>query len=297
MSGILNPRSRIVDFVLTSEGRKDLAAGRLDISFATFSDKGTYYSSGSDGISVPMSPALTFESYSSDGDVITLEKNLDGSLGRLLTAAGAYAAAVVVITGSSSQTRTDVFDGVSLRTGEILDGLSLLRSDTTFQSFDSSILQSTDTVPISQIDYLYGETASIDDVAYVFADNRFKNFDSFKFLPPVVETPSATEDVFDFSGIPELFSFTAFDPQTILSYRSFDFYPQRQGTKLSVAAQFFEFNEDVEGKSQWSKLDMFYYGSVTLGDNTNAHVFFLGKRILRDSAFSFVTLFTMLVRY
>jgi hypothetical protein len=297
MSGILSPRRRIVDFVLTSEGRKDLASGRLDISFATFSDAGTYYQSGSDGTRVPMSPSFTFESHVSEGDVITLEKNLDGSLTRLLDSSARPASSVVVISETSAEARTEVFDGITLRTGEILDGLSLLKNDTSFLDFDSSILQSTDSVSISQVDYLYGETASINDVAYVFADNRFKNFNSFKFLPPVVEKQNSIEPVFNFVGIPELFGFTAFNPQTVLSYSSFDFYPSRQDSNISVAAQFFEFNEDIDGKSQWSKLDMFYYGSTVLGDGSNAHVFFLGKRILRDSAFSFVTLFTMLVRY
>lgn len=295
MAGILDSRSRIVDFVLTGEGKKDLAAGKFNISFATFTDSGTYYVSGSTGVRTPMPSSFTFEAHASPGDVVTLERDFRGLLIPPTVAEGAT---TTFISSGSADDRFQSFDKTVLRTGEILDAMSLIRSDLTFENFDSSIVQNRENISVNLADYAYGsETVSIDDVAYVFTDNRFNNFSSFRYLPPVVQQESGDVQVFDFAEIPQLFSFTAFNSQTISSVSSFDFSPENPDAVFSVAAQIFEYDESQETSSEWNKLDTFYYGAVTLGDQSNAHVFFVGKRIARDNVFSFVNLFTMLVRY
>jgi hypothetical protein len=295
MAGILDSRSRIVDFILTGEGKKDLAAGKLNISFATFTDSGTYYVSSSSGVRTPMPSSFTFEAYASAGDIITLERDFNGVL---IPPAVTEGATTTFISSGSSDSRFQTFDKTVLRTGEILDAMSLIKSDLTFENFDSSIVQNRDNLSVSVADYVYGsETVNLSEVAYVFTDNRFSNFNSFKYMPPVVENSSGDSQVFSFYGIPQLFSFTAFNPQIISDIPSFDFSPQDSSSLMSVAAQIFEYNESAETSSEWNKLDMIYYGPSTLGDGTNAHVFFAGKRIFRDQAFSFVNLFTVLVRY
>lgn len=295
MAGILDSRSRIVDFVLTGEGKKDLAAGKFNISFATFTDSGTYYVSGSTGVRTPMPSSFTFEAHASAGDVITLERDYNGVLIPPTVTEGAT---TTLISSGSADARFRSFDKTVLRTGEILDAMSLIQGDLTFENFDSSIVQNRSNLSVNSSNYTYGnESVQLSDVAYVFTDNRFKNFSSFKYMPPVVESSNGDTDVFSFFGIPQLFSFTTFDPQTIASVPSFDFFPQDTSAKMSVAAQIFEYDESAEATSEWNKLDMVYYGSTTLGDGSNAHVFFAGKRILRDQSFSFVNLFTVLVRY
>jgi len=295
MAGILDSRSRIVDFVLTGEGKKDLAAGKFNISFATFTDSGTYYVSGSTGVRTPMPSSFTFEAHASAGDVITLERDFNGVLIPPTVTEGAT---TTLITSGSADTRFQTFDKTVLRTGEILDAMSLIRSDLTFENFDSAVVQNRSSLSVSNSDYTYGsDTVQLSDVAYVFTDNRFKNFNSFKYMPPVVESATGDTDVFSFFGIPQLFSFTAFDPQTVSSVPSFDFFLEDNSALMSVAAQIFEYDESAETSSEWNKLDMVYYGPSTLGDGSNAHVFFAGKRIVRDQSFSFVNLFTVLVRF
>ncbi len=296
MAGILDSRSRIVDFILTGEGKKDLSSGKLDIAFATFTDAGSYYQSDSSGVRRVPEASLTFEAHTSYGDVITLEKDIDGSI--LLIPPSPSAATSQSISGASREDRLQTFDKTVLRTGEILDAMSLIRADTTFENFDDSIVQSRDAINVTTTDYVYGqETVPLSDLSYVFLDGRFKNFDSFKYLPPEVETDSGTSQVFRFSQIPELFSFSYFNPQTITAMGSIDFSPETPGSKISVAAQIFEYDSSSDISSAWSKLDCFYFGPSVLGDGTNAHVFFAGKRVERDQAFSFINLFTILVRY
>ena len=295
MAGILDSRSRIVDFILTGEGKKDLAAGKFNISFATFTDSGTYYISGSSGVRTPMPSSFTFEAHASAGDVITLEKDFKGILIPPTVTEGAT---TTFISSGSADERFQSFDKTVLRTGEILDAMSLVRSDLTFENFDSSIVQNRENLAVSRRDYAYGsENVPLSDVPYVFLDSRFKNFNSFKYLPPVVERASGEADVFSFFGIPQLFSYTTFDPQKVSSVPSFDFFLEDGSAVMSVAAQIFEYDESAEASSEWNKLDIVYHGSTTLGDGSNAHVFFAGKRIIRDQSFSFVNLFTLLVRY
>ena len=50
MAGILDPKKRIIDAIITVEGRRQLAKEEFEIAFATFSDEGTIYDSD-DGLS------------------------------------------------------------------------------------------------------------------------------------------------------------------------------------------------------------------------------------------------------
>ena len=43
MAGILDNKSRIIDAILTSEGRRQMAEGTFEVSYATFSDYGVSY--------------------------------------------------------------------------------------------------------------------------------------------------------------------------------------------------------------------------------------------------------------
>jgi hypothetical protein len=43
MSGILNTKQRIMDTILTQEGKRQLASGELRLNFITFTDNATFY--------------------------------------------------------------------------------------------------------------------------------------------------------------------------------------------------------------------------------------------------------------
>ena len=48
MAGILDSKERFMDFQLTKYGRRQLAQGNLNFSFAVVSDRGTFYAKDSD---------------------------------------------------------------------------------------------------------------------------------------------------------------------------------------------------------------------------------------------------------
>ena len=50
MAGILDIKRRIMDAIITVDGRRQMAANTIDLQFATFSDEGIFYDS-EDGLS------------------------------------------------------------------------------------------------------------------------------------------------------------------------------------------------------------------------------------------------------
>ena len=65
MAGILDSKTRILDFVLTDEGRRQVAKQKLNMSFASFTDGSTFYESDIASGSSDATVRLYLESLSS----------------------------------------------------------------------------------------------------------------------------------------------------------------------------------------------------------------------------------------
>lgn len=80
MSGILDNKTRIIDAMLTAEGRRQLGAGTLNISYATFGDKGVIYSPDQTNGHEDPTKKIYLEATSLPQDQIIFEANDDGRL-------------------------------------------------------------------------------------------------------------------------------------------------------------------------------------------------------------------------
>lgn len=80
MSGILNNKSRIIDAILTSEGRRQMAESTFEVSYVTFTDSGVAYIP--DSVSGHDDPTnkIYFEACNLPQDQITFESNDEGKL-------------------------------------------------------------------------------------------------------------------------------------------------------------------------------------------------------------------------
>ena len=79
MAGILDVKRRIMDALITVDGRRQMASNTIDISFATFSDEGLFYDSD-DGISArDISDLPILEVMSLPRDIIIPEVDDDGA--------------------------------------------------------------------------------------------------------------------------------------------------------------------------------------------------------------------------
>ena len=68
MAGILDQKTRVMDFILTDEGRRQIRDGDLRISFASFSDLGAFYTEESDGVASDAGARIYFEASSRHQD-------------------------------------------------------------------------------------------------------------------------------------------------------------------------------------------------------------------------------------
>lgn len=79
--GILDSKSRILDTVITNEGRRQLASGKMKIEYYTFTDVDVFYSGSSDNVALDASTRLYFEAPSTlPSDSITFEADDSGLL-------------------------------------------------------------------------------------------------------------------------------------------------------------------------------------------------------------------------
>ena len=83
MAGILNSKERIIDFIMTEEGKRQASSGQMKIEFASFTDRHTFYevssSAGSGdpiglpGVAEDASSRIFFEATNRYQDVIVPE--------------------------------------------------------------------------------------------------------------------------------------------------------------------------------------------------------------------------------
>ena len=80
MAGILDVKSRVMDTLVTAEGRRQIATGELRIHFASFTDRHMFYASGSNSVFEDPTSRIYFEAYSDDNDKIIIETDAEGRM-------------------------------------------------------------------------------------------------------------------------------------------------------------------------------------------------------------------------
>ena len=80
MAGILNKKERIMDVIVTREGRRQMADGNLRATFASFTDSMAFYESDSVSGSTDPTDRIYFEAFSTEADQIIYESDDSGRL-------------------------------------------------------------------------------------------------------------------------------------------------------------------------------------------------------------------------
>jgi hypothetical protein len=207
MAGILDSKVRIMDVVMTLEGRRQLAAGKFVPQFASFTDGGTFYAqdlaSGSDDASL----YIYFEAGSRPQDQIVIENDdsgllvpYNGDATRVSSDGRVYSASIETLTspnGTGTYNRVNflpvtssfasMFSQVS---GSILDSLTRQQLIKTTQPYEvyndfglstgSVIFRRNNFVPFRGLQ----PVAQIGSLDPLFIDQQLSHFDSFQFLPP-----------------------------------------------------------------------------------------------------------------
>jgi hypothetical protein len=228
MSGILDSKSRIIDTVITTEGRRQLSEGGVDIKYVSFTDGATYYRADADTGSEDATKRLYLESCQLPQDDIVFRADDDGNLqpfrssddvptagGRILdysfnavsgsTFVG-FSQDVITLQGAAFEDGAELLLSSSLKNFKRMmliatrdtifddDGFALGPNDVTFAIHDNR--------PIAGAEQQTTHVSALDSI---FSDPRFSTRPNFKFLPPINKTNDTSLDRSDHREFSKLF--------------------------------------------------------------------------------------------
>jgi len=313
MVGILDAKQRLLDTILTIEGRKQIAAGRLKAEFYSFTDAGTHYSQEtivSGGLDETY--RIQLEATSLPQDTITLEADDSGRLtGFPVAGSTGYIVRGGQILSSSTENENRVV------TGSNFASLSDVLYNCSIDNFKNQyILRSPDALDREGKEFVVGpETLSYTitdkkpfgkkDISAVdvtkadsfFQDRRLSHIPNYTFLPPVNRprlgeeeaTPLGDyislnqEPVFNFEDLT-----TELDELEANGYSDMVYFTETS-KESNIFGQFFE-----SSQNEMSKLDVIDFGSFPVAGGRDQRVFFVGKVYNDDhGADTFINMFCL----
>ena len=316
MAGILNNKERMIDFLLTNQGRRQMSDGRMRVEYATFTDTHTFYQASSSieyNVAEDASSRLFFEATDRHQDLIVPE--LDAGYSMQAFRAGDFkvegrkiASGTFKLSASGRKSFENELTG-----SEITDvATPLLRSITeNFQ--DLRILQTEDlfsdtsdfkltahtasfSITDSNLDFgndgqqpsilkSYGELTSINLLPNIFSSMRFSHLPNFKYMPPVNETLEGDTPV-PLGAYPKLGPETQAEELTysllqdhLDKKQMLEFGFSDSSRENNFIAQIFSLNEPDDEAGGIEKLSIIDFGEFSDNDpeSPGKHVYFVGK--------------------
>jgi len=317
MAGLLDPKTRVLDTVITNEGRRQAATGKMNVEYVSFSDASAIYaldtlvSGGLDFTS-----RLTFEAGNLPQDSIVFETDDSGNLlANFVDGDNGYrvrAGKVFPVLTGSTRFEAPFISGsqfASLATTllssslENFKKLSILASpdplDINFNEFIIDKTQLTykinDTNPISSAGI---QEIDIDKVESIFFDKRLSHIPNFQYMPPINKPRIGKTNslvIGSYKNLNQAPYVSYQDLATELSASqqtgySYDIDFTETSRQNNLLCQFFEVYSDG-----MKKLDVIDYGIFPPDQNGNAHhVFFVGKVFIdSNNTPTFVNMFTL----
>ena len=322
MAGILDSKTRVMDFILTDEGRRQVRDGDLRLAYASLSDLGTFYAPDETGAASDATARIYFEASSRHQDRIVVESllgvitsfatsgdagsyDLNGELVATIPESPASAFESLTLTGSQLTEEADnIVDSI---TGNFTDNQFIAKDDVFsykqgFELSDESVeFRPTNQSPIDT--WLYTSVdnrvrpptlSSFDSITF---DRRFAHFPNFKFLPPINKTGTDTLSgrpigLYPNLNQPEIMTYESLKEELLgKDVHEIRFDPTSRDNNVMI--QPFEFDRST---GTVHKLVIVDYGIFPNSRKTSAgvHVFFMGKMLRsRDGALKFFNIFTL----
>jgi len=319
MSGILDNKQRVIDTLVTLEGRRQIASGKLKVEFVSFTDSATYYKADVVSGSADATTRIYLEACHLPQDQVTFEAD---DSGRLLPFKNTEGISVcdgqivqctfdesmgTVLTGSST--------GMTFMNGEEFASPAqslLMSSPDNFGNFriigkhapifeddgfgignDSLTFVMTNTSPVPDSSL---RTVNLTDVESLFNDPRLSRLVNFRYLPPINKVTEGSKPRLLGNFRPWGKSRSSLSGEQLESElahfervgccKTISFDPTSRNNRL--VAQFFEINND-----SLKKLDVIEFGKYIINGSTR-HAFFVGKVMLDgNGTHTFVHIFTL----
>lgn len=202
MAGILDSKQRVMDVIITDEGRAQAAAGELSFRYATFTDRHTFYDTDSplddNAVANDASSRIFFECASRHQDQIVVE-TLDNGTTRAFSAgdfdfSSQYFISkhgldgIPILTGSNfSENSSPILEGITNNffEQEILGTIDPFSDVTNFTLSNSTInFEILNDRPFDLIRPDAIQQMSLENIESLFQDRRLSHLPNFLYLPP-----------------------------------------------------------------------------------------------------------------
>jgi len=313
MSGILNNKERILDFILTKEGRRQLAEdGSIQAEFAVFSDGGTFYQADAISGSADAGSRIYFEATSLPQDQISFEADDSGKLlpypgsnivvksGKVISGTISGSSQLRFITGSEFASLSEKLLISSIDNFKNL--LSIGSTDFFRDDDEFSLSQTTANFNLTNNSPIKKDgikKINLNNIDTFFQDKKLSRIPNFKHLPPINKKTSQNPFGSPLGNYPKL------GQGDILNFNQIkdelrgkeEIIIEFAETSLenNLMSQFFEQQEN-----ELLKLDVLHFGEF-IDENDEfptKNIYFIGKVFVNDfGAKSFVKLFTLIFEW
>ena len=306
MAGILDKKTRFMDVILTDQGRRELAKGELNFSFASFSDLATFYDTSMDDPTVAddATDRIMLEAFSRPQDLVIPEFDNDRNS---FFPAGDFnitGGELIVVSGSTKMLKgEDLVVSSSLAIGNSLESFKemvplrtrepLGRASGCRLSYNSDEFVINDEGPIP---FNKQRTKKLSNVESLWQDKKLAHVDNFKFLPPV--NKGSSKKLFDYQKLEQPEPMTFQDIEDELGVNSkfrrtyvADINFEETSIDNNLVCQVWEVSS-----GSLNKLRVIDFGEFEDSDpfSPGKHVFFVGKLKSDDSAQNtFMNMFTV----
>lgn len=325
MSGILDNKTRIMDTIVTLEGRRQMADGKLRIEYVSFTDNSTFYDPDVVSGSADPTSRLYFEQCHLPQDQITFEADDSGKIKPFKNKSGILALNGKILAKTVTQA---VVGGPANEQIEILAGDEFASTANTLLASSIENFKNLYTVGTNDPLFLEDELFEVHPPLHQFSvnknlpltfsnytkvlgsmpslmnDEKLSNVINFQYLPPINKVTDSSIDKkdqnqvsdFEIGDYARLNPFDDYSQEELESdlsesesngfKKSFKFGPT--SIKNMLVTQFFELS-----KEELKKLDVIEYGSYKYKGSIR-QVFFVGKVLVDEyDSDTFVRLFTL----
>lgn len=304
--GLLDPKTRIMDVILTEEGRVHLSRGKLQIAYAAFSDGATYYEADSLSGSSDVTARVYFEANSLPQDRITFQADDSGHLKPFPNPTGINVISGKIVSGSSIvPTEGQQFASMAGKLlGSSMDNFKNLHLIGTIDDmFEDELFE----VNVDMLDFVVTNNnptpasritaVNVANIPTFLEDPRMSHTHNYKYLPPVIRSnkeqtlvrmsrtvPLAVHA--DESSFIESYAVTLAALEKMGAHHSITMDPTSHDNNIMM--QMFE----VQPDGTMIKLDVLAFESQKQADK---NMYFVGKIIQDNDEFKFVNIFTLVL--
>jgi len=280
VAGILNSKQRIMDVIVTKNGRRQIVNGSYNVRYISFSDHGVFYREDESGVADDASSRIMFEAFSRPCDTLIPEIDSYGNISvesigtQKITNGSVFNVQNVAVSGSLNIYSSSL--GVMSQSVKHFDYLQMIGNKTT--TLENKTFELTNNTFYNDINKKSAENIiNIDDVPPFITDPRFANNICFAYKPPVYEVANTVVPLATYSRISE------FPPMSIKQIKrkllhdgaqvnSFSF---KSNEGVNALAQIFEHSEN-----SIQKLSIIDYGHYSENGRSTS-VYHVGK-IIKD---------------